>query len=76
MSIGTRRSKKLLKEDWRAATAAYFSLRGLKVSDFLNMPKSDQLFYHAVKEAEEERRHKELKSILQVIAKIHGAKVR
>ena len=76
MSIGRRRSKKLLKSDWRAATAAYFSLRGLKVSEFLNMPKMEQLFYHAVKEAEEERRHKELKTIIEVIAKIHGAKVR
>ena len=40
------------------------------------MPKTDQLFYHAVKEAEEERRAKELKSIIQALAKMHGAKMR
>ena len=59
-----------------AATAAYFSLRGIKISDFFDMSLTDQLFYHAVKEAEEERRQSELKSIIQAIAKIHGAKVR
>ncbi|MBR1728845.1 MAG: hypothetical protein IJ728_04910 [Selenomonadaceae bacterium] len=47
-------------------------MRGIKVSDFLNMPKSEQLFYHAVKEVEEERRIKELKTIIQAITKSRG----
>ena len=66
----------MIKEDWLAATAAYFALRGLKVSDFLKLPLTEQIFYHAVKEVEEERRNKELQSIIKVFAKMHGAKVR
>ncbi len=68
--------EKLLEENWLAATAGYFSLRGIKVDEFLNMSKTDQLFYHAVKEAEEKRRAKELKSIMQALAKMHGAKMK
>ena len=40
------------------------------------MSRFEQLFYHAVKDAEEERRHKEINSILKSIAKMLGAKVR
>ena len=40
------------------------------------MPLFDQLFYHAAKEVEEERRQKELNNILKSIAKMHGAKIR
>ena len=44
--------------------------------DVTKIDKPGEFFAVTVKEAEEERRQKELKSILQVIAKIHGAKVR
>lgn len=39
------------------------------------MSKFEQLFYHAVKDIEEERRFKETNAILQSIAKMLGAKV-
>ena len=63
-------------DDWQAATAAYFALRGLPIKEFLKASKFEQLFYHAAKEIEEERRLKELNSILKSIAKMVGAKVR
>lgn len=40
------------------------------------MSKCEQLFYHAVKEMEEERRQKDTNAILKSIAKMVGAKVR
>lgn len=40
------------------------------------MPKSEQVFYFAVREAEEKRRNKEMNNILKSIAKMLGAKVR
>ena len=57
-------------------TAAYFALRGLPVEKFLQASVFEQLFYHAVKEAEEKRRQKEINSVLKSLAKMHGAKVK
>ena len=57
------------------STAGFFSLRGLKISDFLEMSLLEQLTYHATMEIERERHFEEVKEIIKAIAKIMGAKV-